>query len=79
MTTKVEMLVRNHPHVEEISDERDMDAGIWAYMKPGWIREQYDEVHNCHEETWTALLKALRNAAPCNCKECQRANQNRLS
>jgi len=71
----IESKVRNNPKVQEISDERDQDAGIWAYLKPGFYHgssfcHPYDRRHNAHEETWTALNKALRDVHPCDCAAC---------
>jgi hypothetical protein len=37
-------------------------------LKPGLVS---DELHTCHEYTWGALLKAVRNAHACDCPECQ--------
>jgi len=38
--------------------------GWWAALKPGWSWCDA-EVHCCHEDTLTELLRAVRNTTPC--------------
>lgn len=68
--TKTESLVRGHKYVSEVSDERNSDSGIWAYLKYGY--KVYDEYHQVHEDTWTEVLKVLRGVEPCDCEECKK-------
>lgn len=70
MRPKAEDAVRRHALVDSVSDERQMGDGIWAYLKPGWRREQFDYVHSVHEDTWVQVLKWLRTAYPCDCDDC---------
>lgn len=68
--TKVEMKIRNHPLVGEISDERAYGDGVWVYFKHGYCDGEVHPRHsaeNCrhsiHEETYSACWKALRRVA----------------
>jgi hypothetical protein len=67
-------LILKHKSVQSISDERGADAGIWAYLNAGYHTGEghtgKDRLHQCHEETWTALLAAVRGVEICDCEEC---------
>lgn len=58
--------------IEEISDERDSDDGIFAYYKAGW-KSSLDiaPVHFEHENTIKEISELVKLAVPCNCKDCQ--------
>ena len=70
--TKTEQTVRSHPLVEDVSDERRSGDGVWAYLKPGHRREEFDFVHSVHEDTWSEVLKGLRSVHPCDCDDCRK-------
>lgn len=40
--------------------------GWWAALEDGWQMDPRSEVHVCHEDTLTELLKAVRAAVPCD-------------
>jgi hypothetical protein len=66
-------VIRAHPHTtDDPADVWDEDEdGKWAVLKKGLCRHYRDPVHTCHESTWTGLLRAVREAQPCDCSECQ--------
>ena len=47
-----------HPWVEEVSDERSMGAGIWVYLRPGFVT--HDCCHTIHETTVKECCRAFR-------------------
>lgn len=66
--------IKAHPHVEEVSDERNLDQGIWAYLKPGY-HDGYDALaptHQVHEDTPSAVLRQLRFVKVCDCDDCKK-------
>ena len=65
-----EKKVRQHKLVEEVSDERNNDSGIWAYLKPGY--KVYDDYHQVHEDTWSEVLSVLRSVEKCDCADCKK-------
>jgi hypothetical protein len=83
--SKVEQQVRNHPFVEEVSDERlpgenatdNQGDGIWAYLKDGYCNGEstqctaYGCVHVVHEWSWSNVAKALRDVRECTCGDCE--------
>ena len=69
--TKTEAKVRGDPRIEAV--EVDDEDGIWAYTKPGF-HDGYDALgrtHCVHEDTWTAVLRAMRGIEPCDCAQCK--------
>ena len=40
--------------------------GWWAVLKDGWQMDHCSQVHFCHEDTLTELLKAVREAVRCD-------------
>jgi hypothetical protein len=54
--------------IEEVSDEREYDAGIWVYLVPGYIN--IGEVHFVHEDTIRECALDMQNVIKCECKEC---------
>lgn len=48
----------SHPWVESVSDERGMGAGIWVYLKPGYV--SHDCCHTIHESTVRECCRAFR-------------------
>lgn len=50
MTAKPRTLAQliSHPWVDYVSDERDIEDGIWVYLKPGFL---WDGLHTIHEAT----------------------------
>lgn len=58
--------------VEEISDERNMDAGIWIYFKPGW-RDADRETHFVHEYNWADCWTRYKYyVEKCICAGCKK-------
>jgi hypothetical protein len=47
-----------HPWVESVSDERGMGAGIWVYLRPGFVT--HDSCHTIHETTVKECCRAFR-------------------
>ena len=47
----------SHPWVDEISDERSCGAGIWVYLKPGYV---WEGVSAIHENTVKDCCQAIR-------------------
>jgi|HubBroStandDraft_1064217.scaffolds.fasta_scaffold919708_1 hypothetical protein len=75
MKKTLQALVARYPDkIEEVSDEGggEHGDGYWLYLKPGWKRDLYDEVHNVHEWNMRDLVRAMRYVAPCACDECLR-------
>lgn len=48
----------SHPWVESVSDERGTGAGIWVYLKPGYVT--HDCCHTIHESTVKECCRAFR-------------------
>ncbi len=63
---------RRHPLVEDVSDERASEDGIWIYLVPGWCREHGDPVHSVHEDTVKDCSEYFRCIVECPCDECAR-------
>lgn len=75
MKKTLQRLMARYPDkIEEVSDEGggEYGDGYWLYLKPGWIREPNDPVHNVHEWNMRDLVRSMRYVVPCNCEECQR-------
>lgn len=67
---KLKKLIQNHPRVEDISDERGSGDGCWVYLKRGWGERGNPQCHTIHEDTWSDVLRAVRDAEPCECDNC---------
>jgi hypothetical protein len=65
-------LRRYADRIEDYSDERFGDNGIWIYYVPGW--KSYSDpmgcLHQDHEDNVTRLRECARTAEPCRCDEC---------
>jgi hypothetical protein len=75
MKKTLQRLIANYPDkIEEVSDEGggDWGDGYWLYLKPGWKRDEFDQVHNVHEWNMRDLIASMRRIARCNCEECRR-------
>lgn len=59
--------IRNHPLVDEVSDERSTGDGIWVYLVNGYC---WGEVHSLHEDTVKGLLAAWDDITRCICGCC---------
>jgi hypothetical protein len=49
--------LREHPWVQDVSDERGTGQGVWIYLKPGFI--VHDDCHTIHEQTVKECLRAF--------------------
>jgi len=59
--------------------EQDED-GWWAYYKPGtrsMLSSDRDPLHSDHEDTKRELMKLVKAAEPCTCKDCVKDIQGR--
>lgn len=78
MKKTLQRLLDRYPDkIQEISDEGggEYGDGYWIYLKPGWIREEFDAVHNVHEWNMRDLERSMRRIVRCACDECQRLIQ----
>lgn len=58
--------------IEDYSDEKASDNGVWVYYVPGW-KSSTDPVgnqHQEHEDTVKECASWVKSALPCNCQEC---------
>lgn len=64
MTAKPRTLAQliGHPWVESVSDERGAGAGIWVYLRPGYL---WDGCHTIHESTIRECCAAFSNVDEC--------------
>lgn len=71
-TTKASLqTIKDHPFVEEVSDERKLDQGIWAYLQPGWYWDD-PSLHIIHEDTFEEVMNCLLDIKVCQCHDCER-------
>lgn len=64
---------RSDPRVQDVTDERWTDDGIWIHLKSGFADHDHDPlqpVHAIHEWTVGDAAMRLRGVKPCNCREC---------
>ncbi len=69
MKKTLQQLIARYPQIKEVSDEAE--DGYWLYLKPGWKREECDEVHSVHEWNMRDLKRAMRFITKCYCVQCQ--------
>lgn len=60
---------RNQNLIDEVSDERDTDDGIWIFLKYGWCFD--NSCHIVHEDTARAIIQAFKSVRACSCPECE--------
>lgn len=70
--------IKDFPFVEEVSDERGLDQGIWAYLQPGWYWDD-PSLHIIHEDTAEQVMKCLREILPCRCADCEKIIKQQLA
>jgi len=61
--------IKDDPRVEDVSDERQLDSGIWVYLKDGWCDPYHDpkgwpDCNSLREDTVKALIPRLARIKP---------------
>jgi len=67
--------MKQKQNVIAVEVEKDED-GWWAYYADGW-KSSTDAVgaqHTDHADTKREIMKLVRSAIPCNCKQCEAKN-----
>jgi len=67
---KVLDIIKSHPAVSDVSDERGSDDGFWVYLKSQFCHPWEQGLHAIHENSPTKCLSFLKQISNCNCCDC---------